>query len=231
VCGRYARSEDLAGLVERFACVPAEGLDPTPRYNQAPGQEALVVLAGETGRELAGLRWGLVPSWAADPRGGYKLINARAEGLADKPAFRAPLRRQRCLAPASGFYEWQRTGKQRQPWFIALAGGGTLALAGLWDRWRGADGRELRSFCIVTVPANALVGRLHDRMPAILAPEDEAAWLDPERHDPADLLPRLRPYPAQALTAHLVSPAVNRVTVEGPELIRPWRPHGLFPPA
>lgn len=231
MCGRYARSEDLAGLVERFACVPAAGLDAAPRYNQAPGQEALVVLASENGRELAGLRWGLVPPWAADPRAGYKMINARAEGLADKPAFRAPLRRQRCLAPASGFYEWQRKGKQRQPWFIAPAGGGTLALAGLWERWRGPEGRELRSFCIVTVPANALVGRLHDRMPAILAPEDEAAWLDPARHDPADLLPRLRPYPAEALTAHPVSPAVNRVTAEGPELIRTWRGDGLFPPA
>lgn len=225
MCGRYSRSGELALYAARFGCAPPVDLNLPPRYNQAPGQDAAVVIApdDDQGRRLAALRWGLVPHWAKDAAVGYKTINARVEGLAAKPAFRGPLKTRRCLVAADGFYEWRRAGKAREPLRFVRHDRAPFAMAGLWDVWADPAGGELRSFAIITVPANPLVATVHERMPALLTPEREAAWLDPAQHDPAELLPLLAPYPAELMEAYPVSPAVNRVNREGPELIEPYQ--------
>ncbi|MBI5524161.1 MAG: SOS response-associated peptidase [Desulfarculus sp.] len=233
MCGRYRQTSDLASLERRFGLQPS-GLALTPRYNLAPGQSAPVVVAPEERRDLRLMRWGLVPPWAADPSQGHKMINARAETLAAKPAFRGAYRSRRCLVLADGFYEWAappRPGAPKQPYSFGLLEGGPFAMAGLWERWQPPGQAELLSFSIVTVPANALVGAIHERMPALLLPEQEALWLDPAQHGPAALAGLLRPYPSDLMQAHPVSPALNRAGAEGPELAQPWRPSrapGLF---
>ena len=150
-----------------------------PRYNIAPTMDALVVRETPAGeREAVMLRWGLVPAWAKDPAIGSRMFNARAEGVADKPAFRAAFRRRRCLVPADGFYEWQPVaGGRKQPYFIRLASGAPLALAGLWEQWRGLDGDAIATFTIVTTAANEAMRAFHDRMPVLVAPADHDEWL------------------------------------------------------
>jgi len=228
MCGRFQQSSDLAKLEGRFAFA-AEGVDYRPRWNLAPGQEALVVRLQEHGRQGAMLRWGLVPAWAKEEKLGYKMINARAEGIADKPAFRGPFKRTRCLIPADAFYEWAVAKGGRQPYRLARADGAPFALAGLWDCWQGPEGHELESFTIITTQANALVEPIHERMPVMLASGDEAAWLDPAS-PAAKLEALLRPYPAKDMAAALVSKKLNSPAQEGPELIKAVEPDkGLFP--
>lgn len=225
MCGRYSITCGLGELQARFAFDDPVA-DFRPRWNLAPGQEALAVLAGREGRRGVMLRWGLVPRWAADQAKGYKMINARAEGLLERPTFRDAFRRRRCLVPADGFYEWARQGKKKtSPWRYTLAGGGLFAFAGLYEIWRDqAGGAELATFAIVTTEANALVGRVHQRMPVILAPGAEAAWLDPAAElNPGGLLHLLGPYPAEGMAAAPVSDKVNSPANEGPELISPAR--------
>ena len=219
MCGRFQQSSDLAKLQERFGFGDAPA-GFTPRWNLAPGQEALVVRVGEGGREAALLRWGLVPAWAQEAKVGYKMINARAEGVADKPAFRGPFRRTRCLVPVDGFYEWSRTPQGKQPYRLALASDEPFALAGLWDAWHGEAEGGFESFTIITTGANQLVRPIHQRMPVMLRPGDEEAWLDPGSSAPA-LEELLRPFAASEMSATPVSPRLNSPTVEGPELIQP----------
>ena len=230
MCGRFTQSFDREALEARYG-LGAGGVELRPRWNLAPGQEAVVVVgAGEPGLEL--MRWGLVPSWAQDASQGSKAINARAESVADKPSFRGPLRRRRCLVPADGFYEWAAGGKGRakQPWLFGVGTegeGGIFSLAGLWDLWQGPEGEELRSFTIITTQANDLVGRVHQRMPVILSLQGEAAWLEPGLVDPRSWLGS---FPAQAMWARPVSPLVNSVSQEGPRLVEPVETQGgLFP--
>ena len=166
------------------------------------------------------LRWGLIPAWAPEPRTGYSTINARAETVAEKPTYRQAFRRRRCLIPADGFYEWQSIGKGKQPYGIAPADGAPFALAGLWERWE-RDGQVLESCTILVTQANALLAPLHDRMPVILDPADEARWLDPALTDPAALRPLLVPCPPERLRLWPVSSAVNDPRHEGPDLIAP----------
>lgn len=226
MCGRFTFATAPQALVELFGL--DEVPDLTPRYNIAPSQGApvvRVVLAGEQQRrELRLLRWGLVPSWAKDPAVGNRMINARSETAASKPAFRAAFKRRRCLVLADGFYEWQARGKGRgkQPHLIRLRHGGPFAFAGLWERWREApDGEELHTCTLLTCAPNELVAPIHDRMPVILPPEAYAPWLDPELQDVAQLQQLLRPYPAGEMEAFPVSPRVNSPRVDDPDVAAP----------
>lgn len=221
MCGRYSNAADEALLAERFG-FPAGEAALTPRYNQAPGQDAAVVTADAAGRRLAMMRWGLVPSWARDPAQAKPLINARAETLAHKPSFKNAYKKRRCLVLADGFYEWRKgPGGRRSPWRFALSHGAPFAMAGLWEPGRGEGQSPQPTFTIVTTDANELVGRIHPRMPVILLPQAEEIWLDESLQDPEPLGRVLAPYPAEQMTSYQVSPKLNSAASEGPELIRP----------
>lgn len=175
-------------------------------------------------RTLDALWWGLIPYWAKDEKIAGQTINARAETADTRPAFRNSFRHRRCLVPADGFYEWKQVSpKTRQPYFIRRKDGAPIAYAGLWERWRHPDdpSEEICTFTILTVPPNELVRPLHDRMPAILAPEDFDTWLDPDIDDPQRLKPLLRPYPDEPLTCYPVSTYVNKAGNEGPRCVEP----------
>lgn len=230
MCGRYTLHHTREEIEERFAAelVPHLAADAEPRYNIAPTQTILTVTERPGGaRLLDGFRWGLIPSWAKDPGIGNKMINARAETLAEKPSFRTALSRRRCLIPADGFYEWQDAlpseGSSKKPpktpMHLHLTGGGLFAFAGLWDEWHAPGGSPLRSCTIITTAPNAVAAPIHDRMPVILTPEDEALWLNPSVTDTASLLPLLAPYPAALMDAYAVSRAVNTPTVDDAGLI------------
>jgi putative SOS response-associated peptidase YedK len=215
----------LQALARRFKFLlpDAPDLPIVARYNLAPSQEAPVIASPAGSPTLSLMRWGLIPRWARDPAIGFKTINARAETLAEKPAFRDSFAARRCLVPADGFYEWRSAGRARLPMRITLKDGAPFAMAGLWDAWQGPGGREVRSFTIVTVPANETVAALHERMPAILRPADEAAWLD-ARASQETLAAALRPLEAAALALAPASSRVNAVANEGPELLKPEPP-------
>ena len=221
MCGRFLLTTPAPGVADLFGLDEAPAL--SPRYNIAPGQPVAVVRIAEDGdrRECVSLRWGLVPSWAADPGGAGRLINARAETAAQKPSFRAPFRRRRCLVPADGFYEWRPAGRRKQPFAFRLRGGGPFALAGLWDRWLGPGGTVLETATILTTAANDVVRPVHDRMPVLLRPEDHAAWLDPGRQHAEELLPLLAPFPAELMTAAAVGAWVSDARHEGPRCLEP----------
>ena len=221
MCGRFTLTAEPGVVARRFGAPPAQGGGTSPRYNVAPTQTVVTVTDDGT-RHLEQMRWGLVPAWAKDPSIGSKLINARAETLADKPAFRHALKRRRCLIPADGFYEWAATGGgPKRPLRVTLTTGEPFAFAGLWAEWTPPEGEPLRTCTIVTCEPNELMARYHHRMPVILSPEAEARWLDPRVEDPAVLLPLLVPYPADVMTAYPVSPLVNSPANEGPQLALP----------
>ena len=160
------------------------------------------------------LRWGLIPSWVGDPALGTKLINARAETVAEKPSFRKPFRERRCLVPADGYYEWKREGRRKQPYHIRLNSERPFAFAGLWDRWKGEDGETIESCAILTTTPNERLASIHDRMPVILHPVAYESWLDPGLQDTARLVPFLASYPADAMIAVPVSRRVNDPRVD-----------------
>lgn len=216
MCGRYLLTSPVDALIDLFGV--QERLNLAPNYNAAPTQSLPIVRSGESGRrELVSARWGLVPFWAKDLSIGARAFNARAETLAEKPMFREAYRRRRCLVPADGFYEWQKTGAAKRPYLIRVKGGGPFAMAGLWERW-GKDAETVTSFTIVTTAANAFMAELHDRMPVILDPADWQLWLDPSRGDAAALL---RPCPDAWLERWPVSPRVGNVRNNEALLIRP----------
>jgi len=221
MCGRYVVStpgDVLAALFE----LPAP-VELAARYNVAPTQAVPIVRAAPAGgRELVFAQWGLVPHWAKERAIGNRLINARAESLAEKPSFRDALKRRRCLIPADGFYEWQKVEGGKRPWLLRLRGGAPFAFAGLWSLWRDpAGGEPLESCAIVTTRPNALAAEIHDRMPVILPRERHAPWLDPRAADPAALVPLLEPYPAAEMEALPVSTRVNNPRNDDPSLIAP----------
>jgi putative SOS response-associated peptidase YedK len=215
MCGRYALTSPPTVIAERFglAWVP----DVPPHYNIAPSQMIPVVRETGKGRELALLKWGLIPSWARDVSIGMKLINARAETLADKPAFRSAYRRRHCLVPADAFYEWKPVAGRKQPYCIRMRDQALFGMAGLWEHWVAPDGQVVESCTIVTVDANALVAELHDRMPLILAPGDYGAWLNAETREAA--LPRA--VPAEEMVAYPVSPLVSNARNDLPACLTP----------
>jgi putative SOS response-associated peptidase YedK len=217
MCGRIVRSSPAEVLRTEFGAEPPADL--TARWNVCPGDDVLAVVAGEAGRRMGWLRWGLVPPFARDPKEGHRCINARAESVATRPAFRAAFRRRRCLVVADGFYEWRREGRVKTPFFVRLRSGRPMAFAGLWERWRppdDPDGPGLVSCAVVTCAANGIVAPIHDRMPVVLDPGARTAWLDPATDDPAALLV---PAPDDALEAWPVSPRVNRPANDDAALI------------
>jgi putative SOS response-associated peptidase YedK len=209
MCGRYLLISPVEAM-RRFFDVGGL-LNLPPRYNIAPTQDAPVVRLDKEGRrELILMRWGLVPLWAKDLSIGARCINARADSVAEKPAFRDAFERRRCLVPADGFFEWEKKGKVKQPWRIGPAEDGLMALAGVWERWRAPDGGVVRSYAVVTTDANELVRPLHDRMPVVVPPERFADWLEPQTR--AERLREImRPYPAERMRAFPVSRRVNDV--------------------
>jgi putative SOS response-associated peptidase YedK len=216
VCGRFALFASPAELADRFH---VEAADLEARYNVAPTQPVAVVRAIPGGRALALLRWGLIPAWATDPGIGNRLLNARAETVADKPAFRSAFRQRRCLIPASGFYEWQQAGRRKQPYFLRPRDGRPFAFAGLWERWNGPGG-AVESCTVLTTQANELMRPLHERMPVILEPGSDGLWLDPLT--PADVLRGLLvPYPSERMAACPVGPWVGDPRHEGPRCLEP----------
>lgn len=192
-----------------------------PRYNIAPTQPALIVRGNDAdGRELVLVRWGLIPSWAKDPSQlKTTLINARAEGAADKPSFRGPLRHRRCLVPATGFYEWTGPPGAKQPYVMTPREGGLMALGGLWEHWLGADGSEIETMAILTVAANGAMSALHDRMPLILRPGDFGRWLDCRPGTAEVVEELLRPAPEDFLDFRQVTKKLNSVRNDGPDLL------------
>ncbi|MBI3149049.1 MAG: SOS response-associated peptidase [Betaproteobacteria bacterium] len=217
MCGRY----ELHSHPQVIALLVGLGTVPEllPRYNIAPTQVGLIVRAGEPGgREAVLAHWGLIPFWAKERDLATRMINARAETLAEKPAFRQALKKRRCLVPADGFYEWQGAPGNKQPWHIGMADDAPFAMAGLWERWRDPEGALLDSYTIITTAANEMVKRLHDRMPAILPPANFAAWLDPANDAAGSLL---TPFPAEEMRAYPVSPRVNKVKNDDAACVTP----------
>lgn len=227
MCGRFTLHTEREVLAHRFR-VPLEELsDLAPRYNVAPTQAVLVVRAAESGREALRMRWGLVPEWAKEPEKLPSMINARAETAASRPAYRVAFRRRRCLIVADGFYEWgpgEPGSDRRSPFWLALETDEPFGMAGIWSAWRppGEPDAPPRLTCsILTVAASESVARVHDRMPAILAPEAEDRWLDPELRDPSSLSRLLAVGPAPPLRVVPVSRRVNSPRNDGPDLILP----------
>ncbi len=221
MCGRFALYSDPLTLARRFAAeAPA---DLTPRYNVAPTQSIPIVRVEEGQRRFALARWGLIPHWAKDMDTGYSTINARAETVASKPAFRSAFRHRRALIPASGYYEWETKpgSKLKCPWFISLRDREPMAFAGLWERWRSPEGDELESCSIIVTDANELTRKIHDRMPVVLAPDNWDAWLDPETTNAEGLQSLLRPYPAEGMVAWPVSTVVNSPRNDSAECVKP----------
>jgi putative SOS response-associated peptidase YedK len=221
MCGRFAQQRPTAELAALFDAEPLVD-DPGGHFNLAPTDPAAVVVERGDRRAITVYRWGLLPFWATDPQGAARRINARAETVATSPAFADSFRRRRCIVPADGFYEWQRDGSIRRPFFIRRRDGQPLALAGLWSGWRDpATDSVRRTFTILTTTPNEPIARLHDRMPVVLEPEAWNLWLDPGPADVGELHGLLRPSPGDAIEVVPVRPLVNDVRNDGPELIVP----------
>jgi putative SOS response-associated peptidase YedK len=222
MCGRYTLRHSAQEIQQRFG-LNAGSAEVVPRYNIAPTQMLPVIFQrGET-RLAQPMRWGLVPAWAKEINTSLSTFNARAEGIADKPMYRGPIRRQRCLVPADGFYEWGAAtqGSKKQPYFIHRRDDALFAFAGLYDHWRQPDGTDLWSYTLITTTPNATVAPLHNRMSVILLPEDEAEWLDPGITDPFQVTRLLRPAPDDLLAAYPVATLVNNARTDAPEMIVP----------
>ncbi len=221
MCGRFQQQRPTSELARIF---DAEDLTdgPGPRFNIAPTNEASIVVQREERRAIVRYRWGLIPPWSDDPRIASRTFNARAETVAASPMFRDAFRKRRCLVPVDGFYEWLRAGRERTPMAIYDPDGLPLALAGLWTGRQDAESGEWsRTFTVVTTRPNGFMARIHDRMPAIIGPEQWALWLDPSPRDPGELLALLEPREDLALYAHAVLPLVNSVRNDGPDLLLP----------
>lgn len=220
MCGRITLTSSGQALADQFELAVPPELQ--PRYNIAPAQDiATLRVEGEGRRVCRFNRWGLIPSWAKDPLIGSRMINARAETVAEKPSFRAALRRRRCIVPADGFYEWAGKGPARTPHLFRRRDGAILAIAGLWESWLGPEGEEVESCAVITAEANATMRRFHHRMPVLLATRDHARWLDPEERNPERVLPLLVPCPRDWLHAVAVSRYVNSPRNDDPGCIEP----------
>jgi len=219
MCGRFTLFSSAEEIAQMFE---VDLPDLLPSYNIAPSQtiNAIAQMPDRLKRELYRFRWGLIPSWAKDSAIAYKLINARSETASEKPSFRSAFKHRRCLIPTDGFYEWQHSedGKaKKQPYFFSLKDGNPFALAGLWESWKSPDGEVIESCTILTTEANDILRPIHDRMPVILESKGWDMWLDPSFDNKNELQAILKPYPAEAMTAHPVSIKVNSPKNNSPE--------------
>jgi len=221
MCGRFTLTVNPAELQDTFSDYNLPAMF-APRFNIAPTQPVLAI-PNDDKLTADFFIWGLIPMWAKDPEIGNRLINARGETLAEKPSFRGSYRHKRCLILADGFYEWKSFGgrKTKTPYYIHMQDRKPFAIAGLWDHWESPDGSSIKSCTIITTTPNELMGAIHDRMPVILHPRDYAKWLNSAPQTPENLQPLIKPFPADAMTAHPVSTLVNKATNDSPEMVVP----------
>ncbi|WNR46593.1 SOS response-associated peptidase [Paenibacillus roseipurpureus] len=221
MCGRYTITVTLEELMLRYdmydTYMPRYG----PKYNVAPGQQVMAIVHDGQQNKLGELRWGLIPEWAKEEKIGYQMLNARAETLADKPAFRKPFERKRCLIPADSFYDWKGTGKQKQPMRIMLRTGELFSMAGLYDTWTSPDGVRISTCTVITTESNTMMKEIHDRMPVILPREKEALWLDRTNRSVNQLQALLQSYPSEHMMAYPVSNRVGNVRNDDELCIEP----------
>ena len=220
MCGRFSQSMDVSKMASRFK-IKKPVFPVSPRYNVAPSQKVPVVInLGERSLEL--FNWGMIPCWAKDSSIGNRMINARAESIAEKPSFRKPFKRTRCLVPADSFYEWKldENGKTKTPMRIVLKSRDPFAFAGLWDTWKDLEGKVIRSFTIITTNANDSLKSIHKRMPVILKPKDEEAWLA-QNEEVSKLIHLLKPYPDKEMEAYPISKIVNSPRNDNEGCIKP----------
>lgn len=222
MCGRYVQYTPINELAAIFdASIHVDTW--RPRYNITPGSMVLACRLRDDGqRDIVALHWGLIPSWSKDRKLGFRTINARAETVADKPAFRAAFKRRRCLIPADGYYEWRATESGKQPYFFSSRDGRPFAFAGLWEQWTDREtGEQLQSCTIIVTEANQRLRSIHDRMPVVLGVDDYATWLGPESKDRERLLALLQPADPDAIEAYAVDRRVNSPANDDPSLIEP----------
>lgn len=220
MCGRFTSllTPELLRVV--FNIIDPPALE--PRYNIAPTQEVLVVREDFSGKRLGSfMRWGLIPSWSKDEATCARMINARSETVHEKPAFRQAIKTRRCIVPASGFYEWARSGTSKTPHYITLQDGTPFSFAGIWETWQSPDNRQIESVAILTTRANSFMEPIHDRMPVILHRGEHDLWLDKSVNDPRELQRLYQPYPFELLQDRVVGRQVNSPRNDGSELIRP----------
>ena len=217
MCGRFFIDLSPSDILERFNIPGQESF--FQNYNITPSQHIAAIRAGDTGRELVRLKWGLLPSWSKADKSQYSMINARAETVHSKPAYRNAFRQRRCLIPASGFYEWQKTATGKQPWAIGMKDDAPFAMAGIWEHWQQGE-QVIESCSIIVTESNDCIRPVHDRMPCIISAEEYDQWLDKGNTKTDDLLPLLRSYPSDAMKAWPVSTRVNSPANNSPENIQ-----------
>lgn len=218
MCGRFTLTVTPEELMLHFYSNLSGSAAYQPRFNISPAQMVVAVIHDGHKNRIGSLKWGLLPSWAKDEK--MMLVNARAETLREKPAFKLPLARKRCLIPADSFYEWRITSQGKQPMRILLKSENMFSMAGLYDTWIAPDGRKVSSCTIITTTPNSLVADIHHRMPVIVSPQDEAVWLNKDIQDPGTLMPLLTPFPAEEMKAYPVSPRVGNARYDDPECIQ-----------
>ncbi|MNB97102.1 putative SOS response-associated peptidase YedK [compost metagenome] len=219
MCGRFTITDPIEEIMDRYMAAIADGFEYKPNYNAAPMQYIPTIIGSSNGNRLGSLRWGLVPSWADDQKIGNKMINARAETLAEKPAFKRLIGSKRCIIPTNGFYEWKKEGSRNQPMRILMKDESIFSLAGLYDTWIDPDGNKLSTCTIITTEPNSLMADIHNRMPVILWPQDEAEWLNKES-DKEIVLGLLRPYDSDKMRAYKVDSSVGNVRNNNQDLIK-----------
>lgn len=218
MCGRFEIHNTLEIIAKVFG-IDSITFDYQPSYNVAPSQDILLIVNDGKKRFIKS-RWGFMPSWAKELSAGYKMINARAESVAEKPSFREAFQRQRCLVVADGFYEWKKEGTKKRPFYIRLKSGKPFGFAGLYNIWKSPEGEQICTSTIITTDANEMVRPLHDRMPVIASPDAYDLWLDPNIHDKALLQHILKSYPSEELEVYEVTPRVNSPKNNAPENIQ-----------
>jgi putative SOS response-associated peptidase YedK len=220
MCGRFTQRQSAEAIASHFRLIEVPDLP--PRYNIAPTQPvaAIALDVGSETRQFRHFYWGLIPSWSKDPKMGARMINARAETVSEKPAFRAAFKRRRCLVVTDGFYEWQKLDKQKQPYYFCRSDRQPFAFAGLWEHWQSSEGDTIDSCTIVTTTASELMETIHDRMPVILDEPNYDCWLAPESK-PEQLQSLLMPHPAEGMMRYPVSTQVNRPTNDSPACVEP----------
>ncbi|MBI4699011.1 MAG: SOS response-associated peptidase [Nitrospirae bacterium] len=221
MCGRFVLFSPAESIIKEFHIEEVlPDADLKPSYNIAPTQD-IVIVRNDGKITLTRCKWGFIPSWAMDKTIGYKMINARAETVSEKPAFRSSFKSQRCLIVADGFYEWSKEGRVNTPFYIRLKSGGPLGFAGLYNVWTSPAGEHVCTSTIITTDANRLLSPIHERMPVIVRKSDHGLWLDQEIHESKKLLSVLAPYPAEEMELRQVSALVNSPAHNSPDLIKP----------